>query len=269
MEIKDVQNPNSSGGQENSKPVAASRLQPLKAANPPSKPKSEAVNVEVNSSVTQAVNSEVRGRANQVLNVINVASEAANEIDKLVKGIEGIVGQAEQIVSADQGGSARRVPVLENEAKQLVDAIRQQAGAEAPNGVRPLAGDKIRLELEEKLGKTLEVLLPEAARSGLGLGEVRLSTKDAIINTRASVEEAKARVQSLRDAIGDTFKEVQNIVASLEVAFQNSEAARASIRDVDEAVKVVSETTSLINKNPQVAIDAAGVSPSSLQLLKL
>jgi flagellin-like hook-associated protein FlgL len=277
MESKDVEKINPGDLLDTTRKTSedkSSKLQPvssLKTALLDAIP-SQAVKVEIESgSQDTDASSDLRGRANQAIDAINVAAEAASEIEKLVKGIDGIVGQAQTLLKGeDQSGQQEkhRVPLLEKEANQLLGEIKKLAQAQAPNGLRPLAGDKIRLDVEEKVGKPLEVILPTEASDAFGIDSLSLSSIDAIVNARANVEEARDRIQKIRDSITDTHKEVSSIVNQLEVAFQNSEAARASIRDVDEALKVVNETSRKISGNPEGALKAIRLSKGSLTLLE-
>ena len=49
-------------------------------------------------------------------------------------------------------------------------------------------------------------------------------------------------------------KEVETAVVALDVAAQNSEAAQTSIRDLDEALRLASNTSSGISQNPEGAL---------------
>ena len=80
-----------------------------------------------------------------------------------------------------------------------MDEIKRAAGAQATNGVRPLAGDQIRLEVEAKIGKTLDVILPDDAKSAFGLNSLSFSTKESIISTITSVEKAQQQIEKLKD----------------------------------------------------------------------
>jgi flagellin-like hook-associated protein FlgL len=280
MESKDVQTINPSVLLDTTPKVSddkSSKLQPISSLKQRSLSAlpSQAVKVDIDSAVQDGEGSrDLRGKANQAIDAINVAAEAASEIEKLVKGIDGIVGQAQELLKSDSKNpqesqsETHRVPLLEQEANQLLGEIKKLARSQAPNGVRPLAGDKIRLDIEEKVGKALEVILPNEASDAFGIDSLSLSSIDAIVNARANVEEARDRIQKIRDSITSTHKEVSSIVGQLEVAFQNSESARASIRDVDEALKVVSETSRKISGNPDGALKAIRIGKGSLTLLE-
>lgn len=196
---------------------------------------------------------EVNSRANELINTANIAAEAAGEIEKLVKSIDGIVEQ----VSSKEIPDVRK-SILETEANDLVAEIKRRAGTSAPGGVKPLAGDKIRLEVEEKLGKTLEFLLPADAKEAFGLGRIKFTTKDAILDTVASVQAARERVKELRGAVDSTLETIRSAVTELDVANQNSEAAESSLRDVDEALKLAGRMRQGISSNPASALGSFG-----------
>jgi len=204
---------------------------------------------------------ELRSRANVVINAINVASEATTEIDKLVKSIDGIVSQASNETISDQ-----RRSILEGEANELVGEIRRRAQSSS-HGVRPLAGEEIRFEIEEKLGRSLEVILPSGADEAFGIGNISFNPVDSIINVRTAVAVARNRIEELRSAIDEAKVSVENTVVALDVAAQNSEASQASIRDVDEALKVAATTKIGIAANPEGALQSVGDLTSALDLL--
>jgi flagellin-like hook-associated protein FlgL len=204
-----------------------------------------------------------RERANALINVVNFAAEATQGIDDLVRSVSGI---------ADQVGKPETPParaqVLESEANSLVEEIRKQANRPGPDGVRVLAGDSVTVDLEEKLGKTLEVLLPDHASDAFGLGTIEFSTKDAVIATRANIEQARQRLEVLKEAVSGARNEVVSSVNQLEVALQNDEAARSSIRDVEGALEVSNTVRSDIKLNPGSALASLGPISDAEALLK-
>jgi flagellin-like hook-associated protein FlgL len=207
---------------------------------------------------------EVRARTNAAINVVNVASEATAEIEKLVESIGGIVEQAGNPQTSDS-----RRKVLEQEANQLVDEIRRKALSKSGEGVRPLAGDKFSVEVEERFAETLEVILPDTAKDAFGIGEIKFSPKDAILQTRTVIARAKEQIEQLKDSLGKTQGQVKATVDALEVALQNSEAAQTSIRDVNEALKVAGDTRIGIARNPGNALDSVGnLQKKALDLLE-
>ncbi|RMG39458.1 MAG: hypothetical protein D6719_13245 [Candidatus Dadabacteria bacterium] len=212
----------------------------------------EPVSVQVNSRPEKSEQAALRSKANQAIDVVNLAEDAASEIEKLVKSIDGISSQA---VNAD---SDNKRQILEREANELVDEIKKKAQVETSDGFKPLAGDKIKLEVEEKLGRTLEIILPDDASRAFDIGKVNFSPKDNIINTIANIKKARERIEQLRNSVDSARQTVTSTVSELEVAIQNSEAAETTIRDVDQALQVASETSQVITRNPEAAINSVG-----------
>ena len=206
----------------------------------------------------------LRARFNDLVSAINVAHEATSQIEKLVKSLGGIVEQV-----SDRPLPEKRLRVLEDEANQLVDEIKKAAQASAPSGQRPLAGDPIRLEAEEQIGKALEVILPDDANKSFNLGQIKFSNKEAIINTRANVLVAEARARALREAVSQSSELVKNTADAIDVAAQNSEAAESNVRDINAAAELVSTTRRQIGQQPDTAVAAAGLFSSRIaDLLK-
>ena len=209
-------------------------------------------------------NGPLRSKINQVISAVNLASEATSEIARLVKSIGGIVEQVE-----DGKLSEPRAKILEKEANELVKEIRKQASSKTSEGLKPLAGDPIRLEVEEKLGKSLDLILPDSAKDAFGLSNITLSKKEAIIQTRVKVEEAEAGVEKLKKAVDETKSRVTKSVTEFDVAIQNKEASQVSVRDLDQALTLASRTSISISVNPEGALSSVGkLDESVLGLLK-
>jgi flagellin-like hook-associated protein FlgL len=207
---------------------------------------------------------ELRTKVNEVINATNLASEATDHITELVKSISGIVSQAKS-----EDITPQRRQILEQEANQLVEEIKNTAQVSTSDGTKPLSGDKIRLEVEERIGKTLDIVLPDDAKNAFGLGALKFSTKDAIINTVTSINNALESINKLREAVQATSKNVESAATELDIALQNSEASEASIRDLDKALKVATETRTVIISDPQKALVSLNkLDEKSLGLLK-
>lgn len=224
--------------------------------------KMQSVTVEIHAG--KHASSEAMANLNEAIGVINVASKTVDEIDSYVRGIMGIVEQA-----SEQGIPEPRVGILENEANQLVRAVRDAIKVEAPNGVHPLQGEPYKAELEQTLGKTLEVLLPDLSKDELGLGQIQLTTKDFIVSTRAVVMRSQERVQQLRQALQILTTTIKDTANEVDVAMQNVEASNPSLREVERALSFAGETGLHITKNPKEALGSVGtLSPYSLGLLR-
>jgi len=95
------------------------------------------------------------GFPNEIINVINLATEATNEVESLVRHIDGIV---KQVPAPDV--SAVRIAALEREAKETARSLVTRRFS-PPEGVTTDSLDAtVRRELEQTLGRTLDFLLP-------------------------------------------------------------------------------------------------------------
>lgn len=268
MDVKDVSSP---GGVARSKaPAQSDSVESSKQRSSSSLTNSRATTIGSTAAVI-AVNSKppvndansARSRANQVIEAVNVASEATDEIDKLVKSIGGIVQQVSQ---GDVPDTHKQI--LEKEANDLVGEIKRQAQASTSSGIKPLAGDKIRVEVEQRIGKALDVILPTDANNAFGIGTIKFSRKEAIIQTQTNIATAEQRVEDLRKKVSDVRDQVTSVVTSLDVALQNAEASQASVRDVDAALKLVGSTKLKIGAEPEKALGSfTKLSSRSLELL--
>lgn len=220
----------------------------------------QAVTVSLHAQPKQTMLTEMRSKLNDAISITNVAVESTKQIDKFLKSIDGIV----ELVSDEKVPPQRR-DLLEAEANELVSQIKKEAHTAAPDGSKPLSGDKIRLELEEKIGKALEVILPDDAKEAFNLGEIKFSAKDSILNVRAAILEAKAKLEYLKESVGKTSKAVQDAATVFDVAVQNAEASTSSVRDVDAAISLASGLGSGISDSPTKAL-VSHREPSSLLL---
>lgn len=219
----------------------------------------QAVTVSVHSQPRQAALTEMRARLNDAISITNVAVESTKQIDKYLKSIDGILEQV-----SDEKVPPQRKEVLEAEANELVKQIKKETKTSAPDGSKPLSGDKIRLELEEKIGKALEVILPDDAKEAFNLGEIRFSAKESILSVRAAVIEAKAKLESLKETVGKTAKSVQDAATIFDVAVQNAEASTSSVRDVDAAISLAAGLGNGIESAPSKALVSHGEPSKSL-----
>jgi len=213
----------------------------------------EAVQLDVEASSAIKQNNEERSQANKMISTINLAQEATAEIGRLVKSVDGI---AQQVESGNI--SKQRREVLESEANDLVSEIKRKAYSSSES-IKPLADDdKIKAEIERKLGKTLDDLLPNKDDEIFDIGEIKLDLKENIVNARASVARVQERVEKIQANIKEATKEIQSLITTIDVASQNTEASQVSIRDLDNALSVAVETGDLIERSPEEALQSAG-----------
>jgi flagellin-like hook-associated protein FlgL len=211
---------------------------------------SDSDEVKLSLSDTQQIRtSDIRRRTNDFINIINVTSEATTEIEQLVESISGIVDQV-----ASGNVPEGRTGVLQKEANQLIEEIKSRAIKTESAGVRPLAGENVRVEIEEKYGYALEIILPDTAKDAFGIGQVSFSMKDAILDTMTRVEKAKVEFKKLKDAVSEVSDKVRKQVDTVEVALQNSEASKSSVRSLDDALSIAETTHKGIGKDKESAL---------------
>ncbi len=216
------------------------------------------------SNIPPAVAADLRKNLNQAIASINVATDATGSISQYLSSIDGFIEQAQ---SSDT--SPQRREVLESEANQLVDEIKRTAREVSSVAHAQIPNDDVRRDIEEKLGATLDALLPEERGNVPGLGPVSFSRKESIIETVTNVARARERIEDMRRSMRESSETLKNAVLSYEIAQQNSEAALASVRDVDAAAKLASKMQASIFSDPNVALDAIGqVSPKVADLVK-
>lgn len=267
MDVKDVKK--SLEGERGAQPIDASKLKRAAAilsgaiadgkVSPPVK---LTIANPLRSSTTETQN--LRKSSNSIISAVNLASAATTDMEKLVKSIDGIV----QLV--DKGElPERRAVALEKEANELVSKIKEIAFKASSDSSSTLPNDDVRSQVEARLGRSLDAIFPEEARKAFGLNELSLSKKELIIDTVANVRSARQRIENLGRDVNETRKSVEDIVASFEVAAQNSESAQATVRDVDLAVKLASETRNNIFDSPERALKSVGkLDSDSLELLE-
>ena len=252
---------------EDPRPTSQQRtLSAIPSVQPPAY-ESEPVKVSVESGAKASGTPENLGRINQVINVVNYVNEATQSISELVNSIDGIV---EQVVNR-QDMTPQRREVLENEANQLAVEIQstvKDLSASVKSFV-PDEGDRVRSEIEERLGRALDIIFPPET-SSLNVGAVKLSEREAIINTLANIARTRERVEALREAARESSEKVSEVLTAVDaVAAANLSAASASVRDVDMASRLAEEASLRIGKDPTSALQVVSHIPkAALQLLE-
>lgn len=220
--------------------------------------------VDVNVPAPRNNSSDFRQQANQVINGLNMVADATSEISKLVRSIEGIV---DLVGKGDL--PERRVQALEREANDLSSKIQELTSSSNFNTPKAGQDQEIRRKVEEQLGRALDSIFPEDPAKEFGVGKISFSKKEIIISTATRVAEVRERIENLSSDVSKTQTVVESVVNSLDVALQNSASAETSIRDVDQAVKLASETRLTIFGNPEDALRSVGnLNKSALGLLE-
>lgn len=206
----------------------------------------EAVSVNVrNLNITSAI----RASSNKAIESVNLAADTVRSVSKLVSSLDGVLEQA-----SSDGLSKSRVDALEKEAKELVSAIRERIKPPPP----PLAGERIKVDAEAVLGKTLDFILPELKDEVFSVTTVEFSTKDSIMQVRSAVAETRQNMEALRESVDLIRKEVASATSAIDVAIQNSEASKNVVRDVEAAADLAESTIGGIKENPKDALNSIG-----------
>jgi hypothetical protein len=238
----------------------ATRAKGTAATNSVPKPE---VQLKGANNIPASVSADLRKNLNEAISSLNVASDATTSIANYLSSIDGFIEQAQGEVSP------QRKQALESEANQMVDEIKRTAREVSSAASAPIPDDQVRKQVEETIGKTLDVLIPEERGKKDGLQPISFSRKETIIQTITNVAKARARIDDMRKAMQQSNETLKGAVLSYEIAQQNTEASKASVRDVDAAAKLAGAAETKIFSNPATALDAIGdVSPKALDLVK-
>lgn len=207
-------------------------------------------------------NDRVNGFPNDIINAINLAADAANEVEGLVRHLDGII---QQVSASDI--SALHLESLEREARETARALATRRLAPLEVGISaPLEGP-IRSELESSLEKSRQFLDTGRATSEFDIGEINLSTPASIEQTQASISTARRRLDEMRAHLEESRSVLRRVFAA-EVAAENSRAATATIRDLDQAVELAARTGTSLLGNHTAALGAfSKLSDGSLKTL--
>lgn len=207
---------------------------------------------------------EIRQKLNEVINTVNFAVDTTNELKSIVNSIAGIASQA-----SNDDLTQQRKTALEREANSLISEIKKKAETSTPEGIKPLLGDKIALDIEKKLGKTLEFVLPDSAKDSFGLNPVSFSRKDSIIATITNIKKAQEQIERLKNSVAEVKEQVKSKADEIDVMVQNTEASFASVRDLDQAIQLAGNTKVGIKTDPERALSSLGkLDSSALRLLE-
>ena len=206
---------------------------------------------------------QIRNRANSLIGIVNQAKESAADIEQFANSIDGIAVQA-----SDESLSDSRRAVLEQEAQELVKEIENRSNSISSNKIATGSESEIRLEIEEEIGKALDTIFPDVAKDAFGIGEVSFSQKETIVNVRTNIALAKERIDQLRNVVDKATGDLSVAVEELDIASQNEEASRASVRELDKALELVGRATGEMVSDPSAALDSIKIPQNALDLLK-
>lgn len=207
--------------------------------------------VQISTKAKNGSHSEVVTKLNESIAKLNVAVQGTEQIAKLFTGIEGIVEQAE-VAPQEQ------LVLLEAEAQKLVEAISGVALKKGDKGQQALAGEAIDFQVEASIGKTLSILLPDDATRAFGLTGVSFSPAENILATRQTVARAKAQFEALQSHVHNAVETVRVSLTRADVALQNKESSRTTVRALQSAIELTTTTKDEIEKDPSGAIQSIG-----------
>ncbi len=225
----------------------------------------EAVELNVDSSARVKQSNETRARTNNIISVINLTNEATEEMGRLTKSIDGI---AEQVEQGDVPQERR--DILEAEANDLVSELKRKVKISHTDLASISEDSEVRKEIEATVGKALELLSPkdESEENSFGIGDIKFDSKEHIVDIRVTVAEAQQRIEKLQEAVKEVESQVKELADTCDVAIQNSESSKTSIRELSDALKIANETGSMIAKSPAQAFKSAGpLDPSAVRHL--
>jgi hypothetical protein len=200
---------------------------------------------------------------NEIINVINLATEATSEVELLVRHLDGIV---KQVTAPDV--SAVRVAALEREAQETARSLVTRRFEPPPGLAAESLDATVRRELAQTLGRTLEFLLPERLQTELDFGQIDFSTKEAILQTQTTVEIARRRLDEMKTDLDGSRDVVRRVVATADVAAENKRAAGSTIRDLEQATELATRTGLGLLGDRSAALGAFGkLSDRSLKAL--
>ncbi|GEM_PF-3068040 len=222
----------------------------------------EAVKVDLE---TRAVSEKQiqREKINSIIQQVNVAVQATEEISSIFDSITGIIEQA-----GSETASATRLQTLEREAKTLAEEITKIAEKGAALKDEPTTDLESLSAVEAKLSTVLNQLFPEASKTPITPAEISFQNKGAIENTALKVKSTKEQLELITKNIKETSADIRRAIELGEVAVENNEASTVMVRDVMQALEIAARTSLNINSDPTTAINAIGIKSLRPDLLK-
>lgn len=169
-------------------------------------------------------------KLNEAIEATNLVTEAFTNIGQMLSTIGGTLGFSEN------------------------SAVVAEGGARARRGATPDPGDSIRVELEETLGKTLEIILPSKGGAASGFQAANVSPKDLILDTVAKVEAARKGIEELRSKLAVGIGALEGAGSSL----GTDAVGTARLRDEDQVWTVAREARDEITGQPELALSVVG-----------
>jgi flagellin len=218
--------------------------------------------------IAEKMNAQVRG--------MNAAIRNANDAISLAQTAEGAlstIGDALQrmrelaVQAANGTNDAAAIANLDEEYLALAAEVDRQADAAKFNGVLVLASNApINFQVGADAGGTNVITVNPTDVSGLGAGAGNVDDAGAL----AALDTAIATVTTTRAAWGAVQNRFDSVIASLQVASENTAASRGRIMDADFAAETANLTRAQILQQAGTAMlaQANALPQSVLSLLK-
>jgi hypothetical protein len=191
---------------------------------------------------------EATAKINDAISASNVVESTLDDLSKITSTLEDLASAAQKDPTTAQS--------LEVKANDLAETFRQKTKVVVADGTKPLAGDTIRVKVEQQLGPTLSLVFPDKFPPSLDLGYVQFSPPQAIIDTITRIQTTRENIQALRDSVRRFSDDVTKQAKAIVIARENGDASHASVDDVDNAVDLAATTKDNIGNNPSTAINA-------------
>lgn len=239
------------------------RKRPLKVARLSAGKLSQGNLPEDNPQVTSDQKRDDSCSATSVIEKVEEALQTTQEIGEIFQSIAGIVELADKEITERQKRER-----LQTEARELASQIEARLERISRTSLNPLPEEEQKRKKVEELLREIAELTPKSFGEYLSSADINLSSEQEIEATIRKVKRAKERIERLSGIVHETADIMKKAFTLTEIASENSTASEASIRELDEALRIAEETSLHINENPAAALGAIGLTKESLELLK-
>lgn len=182
---------------------------------------------------------------NETIDAVQLALHSVSSMEQIVDGVDGLAS-----VAMENEGSERTLVLVEKEGAGMLNALRDITTASTSAGVRPLAGDPIRLELERTLGPVLEVILPDQKKDPLGIQKLSFASKDMILATVAKIANAREQLRDLRTAVTDGLEQLAIIAQEQRRSYAAKPGSGGLLQVADEALSAAWDVREQVLSHP-------------------
>lgn len=210
-------------------------------------------------------------KANQFINLTNYALGAVESISENVGNLRSIVeqvaaradvnpdagryAQTESRSTADQQQAAGAAQVISS----LLDDIDTQASTPLPASGDLTSGRVATLDLQNELGKSIELQLPNLNSEQLGIKGLNVFNKDGLLSASLALQSAEDKIEQVRKAVLKTVDQTRRALDELDVARENGAASLSTGRDVEGASDLANKAKTAITSSPASALGSVGV----------